>query len=61
MQYLCRIYIPQKDKANIIKNTLDEALELLGQTLDNLKEVHPIIADKEYHFNNTKNYIRIIN
>lgn len=59
-KFLCRIYIPQKDKVNIIVDTLDEAFKVLeksGAVISTFKK-YDLDLYTEYHFNNTKNYIR---
>ena len=38
MSVLVRIYIPQKDKANISRDTFEEGLELLGKTEADIKQ-----------------------
>lgn len=59
-KYLCRIYVPQRDKTNVFKGTLKEALELLNQTLHNVKMRVEWLNMEDIYFNDTKNYIRII-
>jgi hypothetical protein len=59
-KYLCRIYVPQRDKLNVSKGTLNEALTLLNQTLDNVKVKINWLNIEDIYFNNTQNYIRII-
>lgn len=60
-KYLCRIYVPQRDKTNIFRGTLDEALLLLNQTLHNVKTRVKWLNMEDIYFNDTKDYIRIIN
>lgn len=60
-KYLCRIYVNQRDKTNVFKDTLDDALTLLNQTLDNVKVKVNWLNMEDLYFNDTKNYIRIIN
>lgn len=59
-KFLCRIYIPQKDKVNITVNTLDEAFKVLKESGVRISSCKKYELDlyTEYHFNNSKNYIR---
>ena len=61
MSVLVRIYIPQKDKANISRDTFEEGLELLGKTEADIKQRVKWSSFEDVYFHNTKNYIRIIN
>lgn len=59
MKYLCRIYIPQMDKANIEVSTYEKALSVLGVT--EADERHRVMGlnCEDVYFNGTDNYIRI--
>ena len=59
MKILVRIYIPQKDKANIDVKTLDEAYLLLGVKEGDEKQRVKWCSFEDIYFKNTKDYIRI--
>ena len=61
MSVLVRIYIPQKDKANITKANLEEGLSLLGKTEQDIKQRLKWCNYEDVFFHGTKDYIRIIN
>lgn len=61
MKILVRIYVPQGDKANIEVKTLDRAYSLLSQTEHNIKQRVKWCNFEDIYFNDTNNYLRIIN
>jgi hypothetical protein len=61
MKILVRIYVPQKDKTNITVNTIDEALKILGKSLDDVYLKHDWLNLVDLYFVGTNNYIRITN
>lgn len=61
MRVLVRIYQPQRDKLNVNKKTLEEGMELLGVTEEDIKQRVPWSNMEDVYFKGTKNYIRIIN
>ena len=60
MRVLVRIYIPQKDKANIEVKSEDQALKLLKQTKDNESQRVKWLGNEDVYFKGTKDYYRII-
>jgi hypothetical protein len=61
MKVLVRQYVNNGDKSNKIVNTIDEALEVLGMSLN---EVHLVVSwlnNVDLFFRGTNDYLRVIN
>lgn len=61
MKILVRIYVPQGDKINVFRDNLEDAVKLLGVSLDDTKQRLKWCNCEDIYFKGTNNYIRIIN
>ena len=55
------MYIPQRDKANIERDTFEDGLKLLGKTELDIKQRVEWLNCEDVYFHGTNDYIRIIN
>ena len=59
VNYMCRIYLPQRDKSNIDRPTLKHAFDLIGESFKNIRSFTPFLNCIDIHFVGTNDYIRI--